>query len=50
MDPDRRKIMQVKMEDEVAAEEIFTTLMGDNVEPRKKFIEDNALYVTNLDI
>ena len=50
MDPEKRNIMQVKLEDEVEAEEIFTTLMGGNVEPRRKFIEENALSVTNLDV
>ncbi len=50
MDPENRSIMQVKLEDAVEAEEIFTTLMGGNVEPRRKFIEDNALSVTNLDV
>jgi len=40
----------VKLDDGVEAEAIFTTLMGENVEPRKKFIEDNALAVTNLDV
>ncbi|TFG64583.1 MAG: DNA topoisomerase (ATP-hydrolyzing) subunit B [Spirochaetales bacterium] len=50
MDPVRRNIMQVKLEDIVEAEDIFSTLMGEQVEPRRKFIEDNALQVTNLDI
>lgn len=50
MDPERRTILQVSVEDEVEAETIFTTLMGDLVEPRKKFIEDHAKYVQNLDI
>jgi DNA gyrase subunit B len=50
MNPEKRTIMSVKLEDGVEAEEIFTTLMGENVEPRKKFIEDNALAVTNLDV
>jgi len=50
MDPDRRKIIQIRMEDAVEAEEMFTTLMGESVEPRRKFIEENALYVTNLDV
>jgi DNA gyrase subunit B len=50
MNPERRSIIHVKLEDGVEAEEIFTTLMGENVEPRRKFIEDNALAVTNLDV
>jgi DNA gyrase subunit B len=50
MDPARRSIIRIQMDDEVEADEIFTTLMGENVEPRRKFIEDNALAVTNLDI
>ncbi|MGA2762462.1 MAG: DNA topoisomerase (ATP-hydrolyzing) subunit B [Spirochaetia bacterium] len=50
MNPDKRSIIHVKLEDGVEAEEIFTTLMGENVEPRRKFIEDNALSVTNLDV
>jgi len=50
MNPETRNIMQVKLEDFVEAEEIFTTLMGDNVPPRRKFIEDNALSVANLDV
>jgi DNA gyrase subunit B len=50
MNPEKRKLMHVRLDDGVEAEVIFTTLMGENVEPRKKFIEDNALAVTNLDV
>ena len=50
MNPDTRNIKQVKLEDFVAADEMFTTLMGEEVPPRRKFIEDNALAVANLDI
>jgi DNA gyrase subunit B len=50
MNPETRRIIKITMEDEVEAEDIFTTLMGEVVEPRKKFIEENALNVTFLDV
>ncbi len=50
LDPDRRTMIKVEMEDAARADEIFTILMGDKVEPRKNFIEKNARYVENLDI
>ena len=50
MDPEQRNIMQVRLEDAVEADDIFTTLMGEQVAPRKQFIEDNALSVVNLDV
>jgi DNA gyrase subunit B len=50
MEPTNRTLLQVKIEDAVEADNVFTVLMGDQVEPRREFIEQNALNVSNLDI
>ena len=50
MDPETRTMIQVKMEDAMKADEIFSILMGDKVQPRRAFIESNAKYAVNLDV
>jgi DNA gyrase subunit B len=50
MDPQARTLLKVNLEDSIEADRIFSTLMGDEVDPRREFIEENATFVKNLDI
>jgi DNA gyrase subunit B len=50
MNPEKRRLLQVQVTDAVGTDEIFSILMGDAVEPRRQFIQDNALDVRNLDV
>jgi DNA gyrase subunit B len=50
MDPEARTLLQVTLEEGVAAENLFTVLMGSEIEPRRRFIQENAQYVRNLDV
>jgi DNA gyrase subunit B len=50
LDPENRLLVQIKIDDAVEADRLFSILMGDDVEPRREFIQENAKYVKNLDI
>jgi DNA gyrase subunit B len=50
MNPETRTLLRVTIDDAIQADEIFSVLMGEKVEPRREFIEQNAVYVTNLDV